>query len=191
MIFQILGVLSALIFIIADIPYLRDTIKGKTKPQRVTWGVVVLLNLIGFANQYAAGATNSLWIFGAAAIMTCAIFIASIKKGVGGHSKLDVFSIVAALLGIVLWQLLDSPLYSIFANIFIGTVALIPTFAKAKKHPETETKITWLLGVVSVFFAALSVGAWNWQLLILPLSSAILQGYMVYILYFETRRKKS
>ncbi|MGH9858085.1 MAG: hypothetical protein ACRD4B_09610, partial [Acidobacteriota bacterium] len=69
MIYTLFGVLSALVFIAGDIPYLTDTIKGTTKPQRVTWGVVSLLNGIGFANQLASGATNSLWLFGTATLM--------------------------------------------------------------------------------------------------------------------------
>lgn len=190
MIFQLLGVLSAVIFIVGDVPYLRDTILKKTKPQRVTWGVVFLLNCIGFANQYASGADNSLWIFGAAVIMTGLIFAASIRSGVGGYARLDIFSMVASLAGVMLWFIFDSPTFSILMNIFVAVVALIPTFVKARKAPETETRITWLLGTISVALAAVSVGEWNPWLLILPVTSTLLQSYMVYILYIEAPRRK-
>ncbi len=188
MFFAALGVISSIIFLIGDWPYITDTIKGKTKPERVTWGTVFMLNSIGFANQLASGANNSLWLFGAAVLATGTIFILSIFKGVGGHTNLDIFTIVVALLGLALWIIFDSPTFSIVATLVVGIVALLPTFAKAKIHPETETKITWLLGSVSAFLTTISVGVLNWRLLVLPLNATILQAYMVYILYFQTRK---
>jgi hypothetical protein len=187
MIFSILGVFSALIFLVCDLPYLVDTIKGKIKPHRVTWGVVTLLNLIGFANQYASGAHNSLWLFGAATVMTGAIFLASLKKGVGGHTRQDVIAIVTSTIGLMLWWLFKSPTFSIFANIFVALVALVPSYSKAKISPETETKIAWSGGMISALLATISVGTLDWHLLILPVCSTILQGYMVYILYLAPK----
>lgn len=190
MILTALGILSSVIFLIGDLPYIIDTIKGKTKPERVTWGVVCLLNAIGFANQLASGASNTLWLFGAAVLATAIIFGLSIFKGTGGHTKLDIFTVIVSLFGIVLWVLFNSPTFSIIATLIVGIVALLPTFAKAKSHPETETKITWLLGSISAFLAILSVGALNWKLLVLPLNATLLQAYMVYILYFQTKKPK-
>jgi hypothetical protein len=188
MLFSILGLLSALIFVVADIPYLRDTIKGTTKPHRVTWGVVVFLNVVGFANQFASGADNSLWIFAAAVVMTTSIFIASLKNGVGGQSNSDIFSLTTCSLGIILWLVFKDPMFSIFANIFVGFVALLPTYKKTKKDPDSETKITWLLGTLSTMLAAISVGELNLLLLLLPVSSTFLQGYMVYLLYIRPKQ---
>jgi hypothetical protein len=187
-IFAALGIFSAMLFLIGDFPYLTDTLKGKTKPQRVTWGVAFLLNSIGLANQYASGADNSLWLFGAAVIATGAIFIASIFKGVGGYSKLDIFAVVTTILGVFLWIIFDSPLMSIISILFIVEISLVPTIVKAKKHPESETKIAWLLGSISSFIAAVSVGKLDWSLLVLPINAALVQAYIVYILYFRVKR---
>lgn len=190
MIFAVIGLLSALLFLVGDYRYFKDTLDGKTVPQRVTWGVAFLLNSIGFANQYASGASNSLWLFGAASLATGAIFVASIFKGVGGYSKLDIFAMVTTLAGVGLWIIFDSPLLSILSTLIVVEVSLTPTIMKAKKHPESETKIAWLFGCISCIMAAISVGEWNWVLLILPLNAAIIQGYISYILYFETKRRR-
>jgi len=184
MIYTLLGVLSAGLFLVGDYAYFANTLKGKTKPQRVTWGVAFLLNSIGFANQYASGARNSLWLFAAAALATGAIFLASLKRGVGGCSKLDVFAIAATLTGVVLWILFDSPLLSIISTLIVVAVSLAPTFVKAKKHPESETRIAWLLGSICSFTAAISVGSWDWKLLVLPLNAALIQAAIAYVLYF-------
>lgn len=183
MIFAVLGVLSAVVFIACDIPYLIDAIKAKIKPHRVTWGVVVILNAAGFANQWASGADNSLWLFGAGVLMTGAIFLASLKNGVGGHTKSDIISLIACFVGVGLWLILGSPLFSIFANIAVSFIATLPTFKKARRAPKTETRIAWLGGTISAFLSAVSVGELNVQLLLLPVASVIMQGYMVYLLY--------
>jgi hypothetical protein len=187
MAFEILGILSALVFLAGDVPYLSDTIKGKTKPHRITWGVVTLLNVIGFANQWASGASNSLWLFGAGVLMVGAIFIASLWKGVGGHTRQDMVSLTISLIGVGLWLIFDSPLLSILANILVAAVALLPSYAKAKRAPETETGIAWIGGAVSSLLAAISVGELNPQLLLLPVAAVFFNGYMVYILYFMGR----
>ena len=184
--FQLIGIASAVLFIAGDVPYVLDTFSGKTHPHRVTWGVFTLLNAIGFANQYASGASSSLWLFGAGALMTGLIFLGSLRGGEGGKSKADVICLVAALLGVSLWFLLKSPTYSIFANIIADAAALWPTYKKAWQRPESETRVAWLVGTLSVVLDAISVGKLDWRLLILPLASTILQGYVVFLLYFHT-----
>jgi len=188
--FTAIGIFGAILFLIGDYAYFRDTLIGKTKPQRVTWGVAFLLNSIGFANQYASGATNSLWLFGAAAFATGAIFLASLTKGVGGHSKMDVFAIVASLAGVGLWMVFDSPLWSIFSTLAVVYASLWPTFIKARNHPESETGLAWLLGGISSLLAAISVGKLDWVLLILPINAALTQAYITYLLYIRAKRHR-
>lgn len=185
MVFEVIGILSAVIFISCDIPYLVDAIKAKIQPHRVSWGISFLINAIGFANQSASGASNSLWLFGASTLMTGSIFLVSLKNGVGGHSKLDLFSLIFSLFGVALWQVSNSPAFSVYANVLVGIVCLLPTFAKTRKKPESENGIAWLGGSIAAALAAVSVGAWNLQLLIIPITASILQGYMVYLIYLR------
>jgi len=184
MLFRYIGIASALVFIVGDIPYVSDTFKGKIKPHRITWGIIALLNAIGFANQYASGASNSLWLFGAGTVVTGLIFVGSLRNGVGGRTRTDVTCLAIGLAGIVLWAIFKSPLYSIFANIVADIAALWPTYRKARLHPESETRISWLVGTFSVMLAAISVGRLDWRLLLLPVASIVLQAYIIYLLYF-------
>jgi hypothetical protein len=188
MLFAVLGILSAVIFLLGDVPYLKDTLGGSTRPHKVTWGIATLLNAIGFANQYASGATNSLWLFGAGTLMVGAIFLASFKHGTDGLSRQDILCMAVALGGVGLWIILKSPLYSIFANIIAASAALIPSYIKAGRDPESETKISWLVGTASCLLSAVSVGRWDWRLLILPGAETLLQTYMVYLLYIRPRK---
>ncbi len=186
---QLIGILSSIVFIVGDIPYILDTFKGKTKPHRVTWGVVFLLNTVGFLNQYASGARNSLWLFGAAVMVTGLIFLSSFRFGVGGKARLDIFAIVFSLLGVCLWIILKEPLISIVANLLVGVVCFLPALKKAWLDPESETLSAYIFGAVSSLLAAVSVGALRTDLLLLPVASVVLQVAMAAILL--GRRKRS
>ena len=47
---------SALIAMVGGYAYVRDTIKGKTKPNKVSWGMWALAPLVGVAAALGAGA---------------------------------------------------------------------------------------------------------------------------------------
>jgi hypothetical protein len=184
---QLLGLLGSLVLIGGDIPYILDTFAGKTKPQRITWGVVFLLNIIGFLNQYASGARNSLWLFGAGVLVTGTIFLSSLWFGAGGRSWLDFFAIAFSLVGVYLWLTLKEPLISVIANAVVAVVCLIPTYKKAWKQPHSETVSAYFFGAISCVLGALSVGKLELALLLLPITSATLQIIMVAIL--QTRKR--
>ncbi len=180
--FAIIGVLAGIISFASNLPYIYDTIKRKTKPHRVTWGIFFLLNLIFLGNQLAAGATNSIWLVVAFAVSTFTIFLLSLRNGVGGSTKLDVVVLVGALLGVAIWQLLDAPVASIIANVTVAAIASIPTYKKAWTHPNTETKVSYSVGAFSALLSAISVGKLDFVLLLLPIYSVIYQGSIFLIL---------
>lgn len=184
-----LGILSGLVFIAADLPYIRDIVRGKTQPHRTSWLIFFILNCVNVANQYASGATNSLWLVIASALLTFIIFVMSIKRGVGGLEKLDIVSLLGAVTGLLLWVVLDTPFASTVCNLSVVTIALIPTLKKAYHSPNSETHITWLIASFSGLLAALSVGAWNYQLLVLPLHDFFVQFSVYMVLVLRGRAK--
>lgn len=186
--FALIGILSGLAFVIADLPYIKDTISGKTKPHRTSWFLYFVLNAVSVANQAASGATNSLWFPIAGALTTLIIFILSIRRGMGGYEKLDIICLAGALIGIGLWIIFDSPVLSIIANMAVTLLAVIPTIKKAYLHPHTETSITYLISAISALLAAISVGELDWVLLLLPIYSLCIQLIVYSIL---TKRRQS
>jgi hypothetical protein len=166
-----LGILSGIVFIVGDLPYIRDILKGTTKPHRVSWLVFFVLDAIYVANQLALGATNSLWLVLTWTLIAFFIFLLSIKHGVGGFSRFDIFCLTGAVAGLLLWVLLQNPTASLFCSLFVTMIAFVPTLKKSYLQPATETKISWLTAALSGLLAAISVGAWEYKLLILPIMS--------------------
>lgn len=188
MIYALIGQLAGLLLLVGDLPYFINAVKGITKPQRVTWGVLFLLNITSVANQLASGADDSIWFFVAASIAAGAIFLASLWKGVGGHTKQDIVAIGLSVAGLGLWAIFKDPLISILITAVVLAIAFYPTFNKARKDPGSETRISWLLATLGTILTAVAVGELDYQLLILPVWATMLQSYIVYLLYIRPSR---
>jgi hypothetical protein len=182
-----LGILSGLLIIVADIPYIWNAYRGKTQPHRVTWFIIFLINLIGLANQHASGAKSSLLYFVGATFITFLVFLISLFNGVGGYKKLDILVLAGAMLGLLIWYLTNSPTASVIANTAVALIGIIPTFVKAYHHPGSETKITWLIGTISALFAVISVGKLSFALLLIPVYATVQQASLFALIEIRER----
>lgn len=167
--FQILGILSGLASAICHLPYIRDTIFNKTKPERATWLIWSVLGSIAFLSQLAKGATNSLWLPFFDTLGVVVIFFLSIKFGVGGLIKRDIVALVVAFLGLILWWFFQEAALALILVIIIDVAGAIPTIIKSYKNPESETLSTWILSSLSGFLGMLAVGSINPVLLVYPI----------------------
>jgi len=76
-----LGLQAGVVGIADTIPYVRDTVGGSTRPHRGTWSVLAIVVCL---SQRADGASWSLIMAAAQAVLTSAIFLLSIRRGEGG-----------------------------------------------------------------------------------------------------------
>jgi hypothetical protein len=176
--FQTLGLIAGILSVITYIPYLRDIFLKKTKPQRATWLIWSVLSVIAFFSQLAEGATHSLWLIGVQTIGVLFIFILSLFFGVGGFSRRDIITLIAAGIGLLLWYVTSNAALALFISIAIDAAAASLTVRKAYLDPSSETLSTWLLSGTSGIFAAFAVGSFNVVLLAFPVY-VILINYLV------------
>lgn len=186
----VFGVLGGTIALLSNVPYIVDTIKGKTKPHRVTWFVLVVLNITFVANQIGSGASNTLWLAISFLVSTIIISALSIKKGVGGGTKMDYLILLGSVVGVLLWVMFNSPVASTISNLTVASLAFVPTILKSWKAPETETNIKWLLGAVGAGFTVISIGEVDIPLLLLPLYSFIL-NFGIWLILIKGNIKKA
>ena len=165
---QILGLFSGFLSIVMYIPYLRDIFRHTTKPERASWLIWSVLGGIAFFSQLAKGATNSLWLTGAQTFGVFVVFILSLRYGVGGLVKKDIYALITAGLGLFAWYLTNEPAIALIFVIIIDAIGGLLTVLKAYENPDSETLITWLLSGTSGIFATLSIGSLNYVLLAYP-----------------------
>jgi len=159
-----LVILSILIGFAGSYAYIRDTLKGKTKPNRVSWFIWALAPILGTFAAMSSGA--DIWatvrVF-LAGFLPLLIFLASFLNK-NSYWKLQTFDYmfgIVALVGIALWVFADSPRSAILFLALADGFALFPTLIKAWKEPETETGFTYIAALIGVLMIIPSIPVWN------------------------------
>ncbi|WKZ56703.1 MAG: hypothetical protein QY326_08210 [Bdellovibrionota bacterium] len=159
-----LVVLSAFITVAGAMAYIRDTLAGATKPNRISWSMWAMAPLIGTGAAVSAGA--DLWatvrIF-LAGFLPLLVFIASFVNP-RSYWKLTTFDLlcgVSSVMALVFWLSIDEPRVAILLAAIGDGFASIPTIVKAWKYPETETGVTYLASFVSALLVLPSIPVWN------------------------------
>lgn len=184
----VLGILSVVVNTIGLVPYVRDIIRKKTKPERATWWIWLALNAIAFAAQLAAGATWSLLFTAGIMVAVALIAILSLRYGYGSFHRKHIISLAIAACGILLWKLTRDPMLALLVVIFVDFLAFYLTITKTWKAPETETLSSWVFAVASAALGLASVGGYaNLTKMIYPLYILLGNGFLVWVILFRRR----
>jgi len=182
-----LGVLAVLVGIADTIPYIRDTLRGATRPHRGTWLIWSTLAIVVCLSQRADGATWSLLMVGAQAILTSLTFCLAIRRGEGGVSAPDRLMIAVAGAGVLGWIVLDEPVIAtacVVAADLLGAAMMVP---KTHRDPHSETLSTFALASVSGALAVGAVGALEPSLLLYPVYFMLVNGALAVFIHQRRR----
>jgi hypothetical protein len=163
-----LGLLAGAVGVADTIPYVRDTLRGRTRPHRGTWTIWGLLAIVVFASQRADGASWSLVMAGAQAVLTALIVVLAIRLGTGGVSRADLVMLAVAGAGVAGWLLVDEPVVATACVVAADLVAAALMVPKTWRDPASETLSTFALASVGGALAAGAVGALEPALLLYP-----------------------
>jgi len=157
----IISIIIVLTQISASLLYIIDTLKGKTKPNRVSfllWGVMVIAGSASLSAGFS-WANLPVIVAGAGPLI---IFLCSFvnKNAYWKLKALDYICGLFAVLALILWWLTKNPLLAIFFAIFADILASIPTLIKIANHPETETKKSYYLYAIAHTFNLLTISTW-------------------------------
>jgi len=152
------AVIGAVIASFGGLYYLIDTIKGRAKPNRITWLLWGILPMIIFVAQRVQGVEELSWVSFAAGFTPFLVFAASFlnKKAYWKTNRLDYYLMVSAFIGIILWAITDNANLAIFFVIIADTLAALPTIIKAYRYPQTES---WIAFTISTFGFAVGLFA--------------------------------
>lgn len=161
---HLLVVCSALVALVGAAIYIKDTLAGKTKPNRVTWFMWALAPLIGTGAAISSGAdfwaTFRIFLAGFCPLL---VFLASFinRQSYWKLTKFDFYCLLLSLAALIAWLLIDSPQLAIVLAASGDGVASLPTIKKAWNHPETESGLTFLAGFLSIIMVLPSIPVWN------------------------------
>ena len=164
----VLGVLAGLVGIANAVPYVRDMIRGRTRPHRGTWLIWAVLAIVAFVSQRAAGASWSVVMTGTQAILTTTVFLLAIRHGEGGMTAGDLSLIALAGAGVVGWLLARTPVVALACVIAADLIAIAMMTPKAYRDPRSETLSMYVLASVGGALAAGAAGSAEASLLLYP-----------------------
>jgi hypothetical protein len=179
----VLGLAAGLIGVLDTIPYVRDTLRGSTRPHRGTWLIWGVLAVVVSLSQYADGASWSLVMAGVQAVLTSLVFVLSIRRGEGGVSRADIAMIAIAGAGVIGWIAADEPLVAtvcVVAADLIGAGLMVP---KTYRDPDSETLVTFAFASLGGALAAGAVGAIDVSLLLYPVYYCVINGAIALLIW--------
>ncbi|HEY1274411.1 MAG TPA: hypothetical protein VGF25_05855 [Thermoleophilaceae bacterium] len=178
----ILGVLAGAIGVADTLPYVRDILRGSTRPHRGTWLIWSALTIVVCLSQRADGASWSLVMAATQAVLTTLIWLLAIRRGEGGMSPAEVVLMAIGAGGVIGWVLADEPVVAtgfIVAADFIAAVMMLP---KTYRDPDSETLSTFVLASISGGLAAGAVGALDASLLLYPVYYCVMNGVIALVI---------
>jgi hypothetical protein len=184
----VLGATGGILQAVAFLPYLRDVLRGTTRPHRGTWLIWCLLSVIVLASQRADGGRWSLLLVAAQCVGTVITLALSIRRGVGGAAPADLALLAVAGVGVAGWYLAGDPTIATAGVVVADTAAVLMMLPKTYRDPHSETLSAYWLSTASVLFAAASVGSLNVSLLLYPGYLTVADSMVIGMIVVRRRR---
>jgi hypothetical protein len=178
----VIGAAAAIINVLGFMPYIRDILRHKTKPERAMWWIYVFMFGVLFAAQMDAGGRWLLLITGAYLVESAVIAMLSVRYGYGSFHKRDTISLLVAAVGLLLWLATDMPLVAIMLVIIVDFAGFWLTLVKTWHAPHTETLISWQLACVSAILSMFSISTWKLDIVVYPLYAAVVTALLAWLI---------
>jgi hypothetical protein len=158
---EIIAVAAALLALSGAVPYVLDTLRGRTRPNRATWMVYAVVGSLAVISSYAAGGRWSLLTAAAYAIGPLAILLASIRHGEGGWSRLDRACLGIAAGGVAGWAITGDPRVGVVLHTIADAAGTVPTWIKSWRDPAHENRRAWTIYAVAATLNLGAITAWT------------------------------
>ncbi|WP_018501018.1 hypothetical protein [Parafrankia discariae] len=158
--------------------YASGTLRGRIRPNRVTWFLWALAPLVAFTAQLAEGVgitslTTLMVGLGPLVILGCS-FIG--RNAYWASSRFDLGCGGLSLLGLLFLALLRDGNISIALSITADACAAAPTVRKAFRWPDSEGRRVYLLAVASAAITLLTVDGPSFAACGFPAYMLVLSG---------------
>jgi hypothetical protein len=185
--------ISIVFILLGDFSYLIDTIKGRVRPNRITWLLWGLISVIIFLAELSKGVGIFSFLTLAIGLTPFAIFFASYfnKKAVWRLTGFDYVCGVLSALGLIFWYFSKDGniaiLFTTIANFFVA----LPTYKKAYTNPETESYMVYLLNAVGTGVGLITLETWNFASAVYPVYVFVGCSFLVVLVKFKLGKRLS
>jgi hypothetical protein len=179
--------LGAAIGALGTAVYLRDTLRGTTKPNRVTWLLWAVAPLLAAAVEFKEGVGLRALPTFVVGFMPLLVFIGSFHNpaSVWKVRRFDYACGVMSVVGTVVWLVTRNGVLAISAAIAADFLAGVPTLTKSWTYPETETVYSYLGAVISMAIVLLTIDHWTFDVAAFPIFIVCVASVEVFLVGFE------
>lgn len=172
-------------------PYIVDIFRGTTKPNVVSWATWTLLTGIGTAAVIVEESLVSALLPLASTISTLTVVLLGLKFGFAKYSRFDSVCQFAAVIGLVLWWVFNSPLGGLVAALTIDAVAVVPTLLHSWKTPREETWQTFAWATLAAAVTGLGIESYTLGNIAYPIYLFFANGLIAAVIIYRRRSSKS
>jgi hypothetical protein len=183
----IAAIISTVIALLAFWPYIKDILRGKTKPHAYTWFIWVIVQGIATAGILHGGGKWGALELAIATSLVFVVFLLSFKHGTKNITKSDTASLIGALGALLIWLVYKNASLAVLIVTVIDLIGFWPTIRKTYFEPWTETQRTWLLFTIGNLFSLLALDAYNFLTLVFIVLTTIGNALMAGIIWHRRR----
>ncbi|KKS67555.1 MAG: hypothetical protein UV36_C0006G0005 [Parcubacteria group bacterium GW2011_GWC2_42_6] len=169
--YQYLVILGAAVNLIGTSFYIRRTLRGQNKPNRVTYLLWSAAPMIATGAGLSAGAGWATLPVFASGFIPFLVFLASFynPQAYWKLSALDYVCGAFSVVSLILWMIVKEPNAAIALAIISDGLAGMPTLIKSWKFPETESASGYLAAIFSAGTSFAAIKRWNFSELAFPI----------------------
>ena len=182
--------LGILLNSIGSISYIIDTVKGKVKPNRVTFFLWALAPLIIFFSEIKQGVGMQSLLAFVVGFWPLLTLLASFvnKKAEWKITKFDIICGILSLVGLVLWLITKVGNIAIIFGIIADLLAALPTIKKSYYYPKTETIWPYFSGAIYAGITILTIKTWNFPHYAFPIYLFIANIILAALIQFDFKK---
>jgi len=184
----IISIVVVILSLVGYLPYIRDSLTGKTTPHTFSWFVWALGATITACLQIIKGAGVGAWVTIAVTIISWVIFIIGLFKKNKDIAWMDFVSLAAALGALYLWLVVQQPAASMILIVAVEVFGFIPTVRKSWNKPYTETLFSYEIHTIRHALSFFALESYNLVTWLFPVAWAVTNGAFALILTIRRRK---
>jgi hypothetical protein len=188
---QYIVLLGAAVNLAGCSAYIRDTLSGKTKPNRVSFLLWSLILFIGTAAEFSDGvrwAAVPVFMSGFCPFMVLAASFVN-KNAYWKLQSFDYICGFLSLLAVVLWRFTHQPSVAIVFAIAGDLLAALPVLKKSWTDPETESRIAFVCGAFAAATSFFAIQEWKFTEYAFPAYIVAIDLTIFFVIYLRSSKK--
>lgn len=187
---NVLSAIAIAMMVIGYIPYIRDTIKGKTKPHVFSWVIGVIITIIAFGLQLQAKSGPGMYVTLSAGILGGFITVLAFRNKDKDITGFDWVCLVLSAISLVMWLFAKQPVLSMILVVTTEVVSFMPTIRKSWRDPSTETLSSYIVNFFRFILALLALNTYAFVAVGYPTTWLLLNGGFATMLIYRRSVKK-